>query len=65
MIELNKCSCNISDEIPCHQDNPCQNGGTCSGTILSYNCSCDVGYTGINCDSTSGSRLFSDGVTSH
>ena len=40
-----------SDEIPCDRDNPCQHGGTCSGTMLIYQCSCDVGYTGTNCES--------------
>ena len=40
-----------SDEIPCDRDNPCQHGGTCSGTMLNYQCSCDVGYTGSNCES--------------
>ena len=28
---------------------PCQNGGTCIVGINSYNCSCDVGYVGDNC----------------
>ena len=41
----------ISDEIPCDHVNPCQNGGTCNGTMLSYKCSCDVGHTGSNCES--------------
>ena len=41
----------ISDEIPCNINNPCRNGGTCSGTVLSYQCSCRVGYTGTNCES--------------
>ena len=30
--------------------NPCQNGGTCDGGINSYNCHCDAGYTGENCE---------------
>ena len=29
---------------------PCQNGGTCDGGINSYNCYCDAGYTGENCE---------------
>ena len=41
----------ILDEIPCELDNPCRNGGTCSGTKLSYQCSCAEGYTGTNCES--------------
>ena len=41
----------ISDEIPCNRNNPCRNGGTCSGTVLSYQCSCRFGYTGTNCES--------------
>ena len=43
-------SFNNSDEIPCNHDNPCQNGGTCSGTVLSYQCSCTEGHTGTNCE---------------
>ena len=41
----------IADEIPCDRNNPCQNGGICSGTVLSYQCSCAEGYTGTNCES--------------
>ena len=41
----------ISDLIPCDQNNPCQHGGTCSGTMLNYQCSCPQGYTGTNCES--------------
>ena len=41
----------MSDEIVCDQNNPCQNGGACSGTILNYQCSCTGGYTGTNCES--------------
>ena len=40
-----------ADEIPCDHDDRCQNGGTCSGTILSYQCSCTEGHTGTNCES--------------
>ena len=29
---------------------PCQNGGTCTDGINSYNCSCIVGYTGNSCE---------------
>ena len=43
-----------SDETPCDQDNPCRNGGTCSGTILNYQCACAEGYTGKNCESKLG-----------
>ena len=41
----------FSDEIPCNNNNPCQNGGTCYGTVLNYQCTCRVGYTGTNCES--------------
>ena len=37
--------------MPCKHENPCQNGGTCSGTLLNYQCSCAVGYTGNYCES--------------
>ena len=29
---------------------PCQNGGTCVDDVNSYNCNCDVGYSGANCE---------------
>ena len=29
---------------------PCKNGGTCVDSINSYNCKCEVGYVGHNCD---------------
>ena len=29
---------------------PCQNGGTCVDGINSYNCNCNVGYSGDNCE---------------
>ena len=41
----------ISDEIPCSNNNPCSNGGTCIGTLLSYQCVCPNGYTGTICES--------------
>ena len=47
-------SLNILDETPCNEKNPCQNGGTCSGTVFSYHCVCPNGYTGNNCESKIG-----------
>ena len=41
----------FSDEIPCTTNDPCRNGGTCSGTVLNYQCSCPDGYEGISCES--------------
>ena len=41
----------VLGEIPCDLDNPCLNGGTCSGTMVNYQCTCAEGYTGINCES--------------
>ena len=29
---------------------PCQNGGTCNDYINFYNCSCQPGYDGVNCE---------------
>ena len=29
--------------------NPCQNGGTCTDGVDSYNCTCVAGFIGINC----------------
>ena len=42
---------NTTDEIPCDLNNPCRNGGTCSGSKLKYQFSCPEGYTGTNCES--------------
>lgn len=34
--------------------NPCQNGGVCSqGSIDEYICTCEVGFTGVNCENES------------
>ena len=40
--------------------NPCQNGGTCADDVNRYDCTCEAGYTGADCEtsrSTSGMRL--------
>ena len=29
--------------------NPCQNGGTCTDGVDSYNCTCAPGFKGTNC----------------
>ena len=29
--------------------NPCQNGGTCTDGVDSYNCTCAAGFKGTNC----------------
>lgn len=34
---------------PCNSD-PCVNGGTCTYTSNSYNCSCVSGYRGDHCE---------------
>ena len=41
----------FSGEIPCDGNHICQNGGTCYGTVLSYQCFCSEGYTGNHCES--------------
>lgn len=40
------CQTETSDCDP----NPCKNQGTCSVTATSYECSCPVGVTGVNCE---------------
>ena len=32
-------------------NDPCGNGGTCSGTVLKYNCTCTEFYDGTHCES--------------
>ena len=29
---------------------PCKNGGSCIDRVNKYNCSCAIGYAGINCE---------------
>ena len=40
----------FSDVIPCNRKNPCNNGGTCNGTMENYDCWCTLGFEGANCD---------------
>ena len=40
---------NIMIVDACHS-NPCLNGGMCSSSGGSYNCSCPIGYSGDNCE---------------
>lgn len=36
---------------PCTQKpNPCQNGGTCSPRLESYECACQRGFSGAHCE---------------
>lgn len=39
--------------------NPCQNGGVCNDGIRSYRCSCPLGFTGNNCE-TSKMQCYDD-----
>jgi hypothetical protein len=41
-------SCFISDINECASE-PCRNGGACADKVNGYICSCQQGYTGINC----------------
>ena len=38
-----------SDVDECASD-PCQNNGTCTHGVNSYNCLCEIGYHGDNCE---------------
>ena len=39
----------ITDIDEC-ASSPCENGGTCTQGINLYNCSCEPGYTGQQCE---------------
>ena len=32
--------------------NPCQNGGTCADDVNRYDCTCEAGYTGADCETS-------------
>ena len=32
--------------------NPCQNGGTCADDVNRYDCTCEAGYTGSDCETS-------------
>ena len=32
------------------KNSPCKNGGKCNDLLNAYTCTCDIGYTGMNCD---------------
>ena len=32
------------------ESSPCLNFGTCTGSVLSYRCTCDSGYRGVHCE---------------
>ena len=38
-----------SDILECASD-PCENGATCNDLINGYECVCEPGYEGINCE---------------
>ena len=39
----------FSDINEC-QSSPCENGGICKDFVNGYNCKCDPGYEGPNCE---------------
>ena len=39
-------------------DNPCENGGTCSAKDDGYECDCKQGFQGINCEEVIGKILL-------
>lgn len=51
---------------PCAQ-NPCANGGVCTPAVdmTSYTCTCQLGFTGKNCQQNAGNRLCPDGRPQH
>ena len=32
--------------------NPCLNGGTCADDVNRYDCTCEAGYTGADCETS-------------
>lgn len=46
---------------PCTQKpNPCQNGGTCSPRLESYECACQRGFSGAHCEKGETARVGLD-----
>ena len=41
-------NCDLIDSL-CHSS-PCQNNGTCAGTMTNYTCSCPFEWKGSNCE---------------
>ena len=51
----------LTDIDECMEYSPCDVNATCNNTIGSFNCECNIGYSGdgMNCSSTSPSHSFS------
>ena len=41
--------CFLKSEIDECKSNPCKNNGTCNSLVGSYNCTCQMGFTGKYC----------------
>ena len=39
VLDINEC-----------ESRPCMNNGTCIDGLNNYNCQCEAGYTGLNCE---------------
>ncbi|XP_026092563.1 basement membrane-specific heparan sulfate proteoglycan core protein-like isoform X5 [Carassius auratus] len=58
--DLNKNSIGVSN-CPTCKDFPCKNGGICENSTASlYKCSCQIGYTGSNCEHQSSSHCHTE-----
>ena len=48
---------NLLDIDEC-ESNPCKHGGTCIDGVNSYNCTCNSGHTGHDCESGKTTHVF-------
>ena len=41
---------NVALDIDECASEPCQHNATCADVVAGYNCTCDAGYTGLQCE---------------